>query len=74
MIKNVLRSPVFAIALLVVAAGLIVAGSIGVARAVPRIVSNDWRGEVELTDIETALVENDIVVEGHDTLLGKSFL
>ena len=74
MIKQILRSPVFTAVLFVAAAALIAFGGIGAARAVPRIVSNDWRGEVELTDIETALVENDIVVEGHDTLLGKSFL
>lgn len=74
MIKRVLRSPAFTAVLVVAAAALLIFGGLGVARAVPRIVSNDWRGEVELTNIETALVENDLVVEGHDTLLGKSFL
>ena len=73
MIKQVLRSPIVTAVLFVAAAALLVFGGIGVARAVPRIVSNDWRGEVELTNIETALVENGSIVEGHDTLLGKSF-
>ena len=73
MIKRLFRSPIFTIGLFVAAAVLILVGGMGTVRAAPRIQSNDWKGEVELTDIETALVENGNIVEGHDTLLGSSF-
>ena len=77
--KRILRSPIFTIGLFVAAAVLILVGGMGTVRAAPRIQSNDWKGEVELTDISTSLVENGNVVaskngEGDDVLLGKYFL
>ena len=77
--KRILRSPIFTIGLFVAAAVLILVGGMGTVRAAPRIQSNDWKGEVELTNISTSLVENGNVVaskngEGDDVLLGKYFL
>ena len=79
MIKRVVQSPVFAIGLFVLGAVLLLVGGIGSVQAAPRIQSADWRGEVELTDISTCLLENGSVVashagEGDDVLLGKNFL
>lgn len=78
MIKRVVQSPAFLAVLFLVAAALILIGGIGTAQSAPRIQSRDWRGEVELTDISTALVENGTVVadsngEGDGKLLQSSF-
>ena len=62
MIKKVVQSPAFLVVLFLVALALIVVGGIGTAQSAPRIQSADWRGQVELTDISTALVENGRVV------------
>jgi len=69
MIKTIIRSSVTTIVLFVAAAALIIAGSVGAAQAAPRIVSNDYRAEVQLSNIHVALTENGTVVEGNDTLL-----
>ena len=76
MMKSILRSPVTSIVLFVLAGALLLVGAIGAVQAAPRIVSNDYRAEVVLTDIETALTENTkapgdkgIVREGDDDLL-----
>lgn len=52
------------------AAVLIVTGGISVARAAPKIRSEYFGMQIELTDIETALVENGQIVEGDNVLLG----
>lgn len=67
--KGILRSPIAIALLFFVAAALLGFGTMGAVKAAPRIQSNDYRAEVVLTDIETALVENGTVVEGDDTLL-----
>ena len=63
MIKTILRSSVTTVVLFVAAAVLIVAGSVGAAQASPRYISNDYRAEVQLTNIHVALTENGVVVE-----------
>ena len=67
--KGVLRSPVTIAVLFVLAIGLLGVGTVGAVQAAPRIQSNDYRAEVVLTNIETALTENGTIVEGDDTLL-----
>ena len=67
--KGVLRSPVTIAVLFVLAIGLLGVGTVGAVQAAPRIQSNDYRAEIVLTNIETALTENGQVVEGDDTLL-----
>ena len=74
MIKKVVQSPAFLAVLFLVALALVLVGGIGAAQSAPRIQSADWRGEVELTDIHTALVENGEVVEGQSALLGQTFI
>ena len=69
MLKNVLRMPAVIGVLFVASIGLLLAGTIGTAMAVPRIVSQDYRAEVVLTNIDTALTEQGKIVEGEDTLL-----
>lgn len=75
MLKTLFRSSAFTIALFVIAGILLLVGTVGAVQAAPRIVSNDWRAEVVLTDIETALTECSapergfIVREGDDDLL-----
>ena len=66
MIKKVVQSPAFLVVLFLVALALIVVGGIGTAQSAPRIQSADWRGQVELTDISTSLLENGGVVASHD--------
>lgn len=73
MLKSIMRSPVAIALLFLIAAGLLGFGTVGAVQAAPRIQSNDYRAEVELTDIETALTENGVIVEGDDTLLLQSF-
>ena len=74
MVKRVVQSPVFLAVLFLAAAALIVAGGIGTAQSAPRIQSANWRGQVELTDISTSLLENGEVVAskgGEDDSPGK---
>ena len=66
MLRSVFRSPVTAVVLLVAAAALIVFGTLGAAGAAPRIVSNDYRAEAQLTNIHVALTENGVVRENMD--------
>ena len=78
MVKRVVQSPAFLVVLFLVALALVLVGGIGAAQSAPRIQSADWRGEVELTDVSTALVENGKVVadsngEGDGKLLQDSF-
>ena len=56
--KTILRSRAFALVLLLVAVAMVGFGTIGVVQAAPRIQSADYRAEVALTDIHTALVES----------------
>ena len=63
MLKSIMRSSITTIVLFVAAAALIIGGSIGAAQAAPRIVSNDYRAEAQLTNIQVALTENGLVVE-----------
>ena len=72
-LRKILAMPLVTGILFVLAAGLIGFGGIRGAQAAPRIVS-DWYGaQVEMTEIKTAIVENGKIVEGYDTLLGSSF-
>lgn len=70
---KVLRSPIATTILFIVAAALLLGGGIGAAQSAPRIQSADYRAEVVLTNIETALVENNAIVEGGDALLLNTF-
>ena len=73
MIKKYLRSPIATLVLFVVGVGLLLFGGIGGIQAAPRIQSEYFGGEVQLTEIHTAIAENGTVVEGEDTLLGENF-
>ena len=73
MIKTLFRSPITTIVLFVLAAALLIGGGIGAAQAAPRIQSNDYRAEVVLSNIKTAITENGTIVEGDDTLLKSGF-
>ena len=68
-----LSSRVATALLFVLAAALIGYGGINAAAAAPRVVSEWYGAEVVLTNIHTAIVENDVVVKGDRTLLGESF-
>ena len=68
--RKLLASPIVSALLLVAGLGLIVFGGINGAAAAPRIQSADYRAQAELTNIETALTENGVIVEGDDALLG----
>ena len=61
--KKLLSSPVMTVLLFVLAVGLIGYGGINGIQAAPRIESKNYFAEVRLSEIDTALVENDIVVE-----------
>ena len=67
--KTILRSPAFTIALFVVAAALLLVGTIGAVRAVPRTESNEYGAQVQMSDVHTAISENGGAVSG-DALLG----
>jgi|GEM_PF-3510713 hypothetical protein len=73
MMRKLLSTPVATALLFVLAAGLIGFGGINAAAAAPRIISEWYGAEVVLTNIHTAIVENEVVVEGERTLLGKTF-
>lgn len=76
--KKKSRSRALAVAVLVAAAALICFGTVGVVQAAPRIQSQDYKAEVKLTDIHTALCESSkaddaldafVVRRGDDDLL-----
>lgn len=67
--KKLFRSPITSIVLFVIAAGLLVVSSIGGVRAALNIESQFYTAEIVLDEINVALTENGIVVEGDDTLL-----
>ena len=67
--KTIMRSPAFTVALFALAVVLLGFGTVGAVQAAPRIVSGDYRAQVQLSDIETALVENGTVREGNNTIL-----
>ena len=67
--KTILRSPIFTAVLFVVAAVLLVGGTVGAVQAAPRTQSNDFNAQVQLSSVDTAVVENGDVVEGDNKLL-----
>ena len=67
--KRLLSTPVATALLFVLAAGLIGFGGIRGVQAAPRIESNVFGAQVELSNIDTALVENGTIREGDETLL-----
>ncbi len=71
MMREFLRSPATSIALLVLAAALLLVGTIGAVQAAPRIQSQDYRAEVVLTDIETALTEYSASVTEKNQVTGE---
>ena len=85
MIKKLLRTPLATLALSVLAAGLIGFGGIRTIQAAPRVVSEYYGAQVQLTNIETALVENgtqvadggelltNLVPEGESFTIGKTY-
>lgn len=73
MIKKYLRSPIATLVLFVLGAGLLLFGGIGGIQAAPRIQSEYFGGQVQLTEIHTAIAENHEVVEGEMTLLNDHF-
>ena len=73
MLKKVLRSSIAPVLLFALAAGLIGYGGINAVQAAPQIQSEVWGAQVQLSSIATALVENEVVVEGDDTLLLATF-
>ena len=71
MMREFLRSPATSIALLVLAAALLLIGTIGAVQAAPRIQSQDYRAQVVLTDIETALTEYSASVTEENQVTGE---
>ena len=67
MIKTLFRSPVVTAVLFIVAAALLLGGTIGAVQSAPRIQSEDYKAEVVLTNIKTALTER----QGGTFLNGK---
>ncbi|MBR0404835.1 MAG: hypothetical protein IJI68_06485 [Eggerthellaceae bacterium] len=67
--KTILRSPAFTVALFALAVVLLGFGTVGAVQAAPTLTSGDYRAQVQLTDIETAIVENGTVREGDNKLL-----
>ena len=66
--KTILRSPVFTVVLFVLAAALLLIGTIGAVQAAPRTESNEYGAQVQLSDVHAAVAENGAVVSG-DSLL-----
>lgn len=66
--KTILRSPIFTAALFVLAAALLLGGTVGAIQAAPRTQSNDFNAQVQLSSVDTAVVENGAVVEGEQLL------
>lgn len=66
--KTILRSPIFTAVLFVVAAVLLLGGTIGAVQAAPRTQSNDITAEMELSSVHTAISENGKVVAGDQLL------
>lgn len=64
MMRKMLRSPLFAVALFVLAAGLLLTGSIGAVSAAPRTESGEFGAQVALSSIATGVTENGAVVSG----------
>ena len=64
-----LRSPMATVVLFALAAALLAFGGINAIQAAPRIESEDYRAQVQLTNINVAVTENGKVVEGDGTLL-----
>ena len=62
--KTILRSPVFTVVLFILAAALLGFGTVGAVQAAPRIQSRDYRAEIVLTDIHTALCESSKATDG----------
>jgi len=85
MFKKLMRSPIATLALSVLAAGLIGFGGIKTIQAAPRAISEYYGAQVQLTNIETALVENgtqvadggdlltNLVPEGESFTIGKTY-
>ncbi len=65
-LKKIISSPVFSIAAVAVAAGLLIFASISGARAVLNIESDDYYAHVELYDIGVSLLENGTRVAWRD--------
>ena len=80
MLKKVMRSPVTTAVLFVLAAGLLLTGTIGGVRAAPLTYSDDFVADMALTDIDIALVENGVITDGElladliDIDAGEEFL
>lgn len=73
MLKKMLRSSIAPVLLFALAAGLIGYGGIKAVQAAPRIQSEVWGAQVQLSSIATALVENEVEVVGDDQLLQATF-
>ena len=69
--KSQSRTFWLAVVLFAVAAIMILAGTVGAVSAAPRAESSDYRAQMALSSVQTALVENGSVVEGDDALLGS---
>ena len=69
MMKKILRSPITTAVLFVVAAVLLVTGTIGGVRAAPNLESNAYGAQVKLSSVDTALVENGTALENGGALL-----
>ncbi len=72
--KRLLSTPIATALLLVLGLALIGYGGINGAQAAPRIVSEYFGAQVELSSIDTILVENGATASTEEGLLGASFL
>lgn len=81
---KIFRSPITTVALFLLAAGLLLTGSIGGTRAALTAFSQDYVGEVPVYNIGIALIENDVnitdgellrnmIPEGEGLQLGKAY-
>lgn len=67
--KTIMRTPAFTVALFALAIALLGFGTVGAVQAAPSVTSADYKAQVQLADIETALIENGTERSGDDQLL-----
>ena len=70
-IKKIITSPIFSIAAVVLAAGLLIFSSVGGARAALTYFSDDYKAQVNQYDIGVTLLENGEPVAYRDYIYGR---
>lgn len=67
--KQNVRSSALTIVLFVLAVALLGFGTVGIVQAAPRLISGDYRAQMQMADIETSLVENGSAIADGGKLL-----